>query len=160
MARPIFDYKELNLDKNKPLLDVADVEAINPHRHEFRLLDKILHANEKEQLMVGLFEVREDQFWCRGHIPGRPIFPGVLQLEAAAQMSSILGRYFKLISPDKFFGLVGFEKVKYRRQVLPGDDLLILGRVKEHTERISSFSFQSIVNDKIVNQGEVLGTLF
>lgn len=159
MAQLLFDYTALNLDPNNPVLESDSIESINPHRYEFKILDKLLHLDDKEHIAVGYYEVREDQFWCRGHIPGRPLFPGVLQIEAAAQLSSVLGKYTNLISNEKFFGLVGFEKVKYRKQVLPGDNLYILGKVKD-TGRISRFEFQSVVDGEIVNQGEILGTAF
>jgi len=159
MPRFIIDYKALDLDPNNAVMGAEGIEAINPHRYEFKLLDKILYFNNEDYTAIGYYEVREDQFWCRGHIPGRPLFPGVLQIEAAAQLSSVLGKHSGLIGDDKFFGLVGFNNIKYRRQVVPGDNLIILGHLKENA-RISKFEFQTVVNDKLVNQGEILGTLF
>ena len=159
MPRLLFDYEALNLDIEKPMLGNDVIESINPHRHEFRILDSVLYINKEDLSAVGYFEVKEDQFWCRGHIPGRPIFPGVLQIECAAQLSSVLGKHTGLIPDEKFFGLAGFDKIKYRRQVVPGDNLYILGRAKS-SGRISTFEFQTVCNGKIVNQGEISGTIF
>ena len=158
MPKLLFDFDKDSFDLDNPEIDAAGIESFNPHRYEFRLIEKVLKVNKETHEAVAYVPIREDQFWVRGHIPGRPIFPGVLQIEAAAQLSSVIGRYCGLINDDKFFGLYGFDKIRYRQQVVPGNDLYILGRMTD-VSRVSRFEFQSVVNDKVVNQGEILGTL-
>ena len=74
-------YDVSHLDATRPLFTIDDIRAINPHRYEFEQLTSILFVSEDEKLVVGLRSVRTDEFWVRGHIPGRlPCGWGALDL--------------------------------------------------------------------------------
>ncbi|MGE4160058.1 MAG: 3-hydroxyacyl-ACP dehydratase FabZ family protein [Planctomycetota bacterium] len=154
---PQFLFDVSTLDKAKPVLTAADIERINPHRHEFRLIESVLHIDTKAQLAVGYWPARDNQFWVRGHIPGRPLFPGVLQMEAAAQLCSVLAFQCGITDDKNFFGFVGLEDVKFRRQIVPGDDIYFIAKVLE-ARRVVSFETQGVVNGTLAVCGKVLGS--
>jgi 3-hydroxyacyl-[acyl-carrier-protein] dehydratase len=115
------DLSDVDLHKAEYTID--DIRAINPHRHEFEQLTSILRVDQDEKLIVGLRNIRDDEFWVRGHIPGRPIFPGVLMLEAAAQLCSFYCG--KFIPGEGFLGFGGVNDVKFRGILKPGDKLIL-----------------------------------
>jgi len=69
-------YDVSQLDPGQVAFSIEEIRKVNPHRHEFEQLTAILLFRPEEKLIVGLRELRHDEFWVRGHIPGRPLFPG------------------------------------------------------------------------------------
>ena len=74
------------LDLNKSIVDIETIRAIIPHRYEMEQLSGIVKFDPEQGIIVGYKDVSPNEFWVRGHIPGRPLMPGVLMLEAAAQL--------------------------------------------------------------------------
>jgi len=105
--------------------------------------------------VIGFKDVRDDEFWVRGHIPGRPLFPGVLMCEAAAQLCSYYYRRYG--GSNRFVGFGGMDKVKFRGQVVPGDRLILLARVIRLGTRRAVFEVQGIVDGRVVFEGVVTG---
>ena len=103
------------------LLDRAAIEAIIPHRDPFLLIDEIVEL-EPGVRATGRYHVRDDAWYLRGHFPGRPIMPGVLQVEALAQVGAVCG-----LSHPSFAGklalFAGIDDVRFKRIVTPGDTL-------------------------------------
>ena len=79
----LYDLSRIDIERIE--YPIEEIRKLNPHRYEFEQLTGVLLFRPEEKIIVGLRVVRSDEFWIRGHIPGRPIFPGVLMLEAAAQ---------------------------------------------------------------------------
>jgi 3-hydroxyacyl-[acyl-carrier-protein] dehydratase len=108
-------------------LDRAGIEAIIPHRQPFLLIDEIVELVAGEHA-VGRYHVDPDAWYLRGHFPGRPIMPGVLQVEALAQVGAVCG----LASPG-FAGrlalFAGIDDVRFKRIVVPGDTLTLECRI-------------------------------
>ncbi len=109
---------------------VADKEAIrrvNPQRFEVEQLDAIIYIDPTEHVVAGYKDVRADEFWVRGHMPGYPILPGVLMCEAAAQLCS-----FQIATETDwggdFIGFGGMENVRFRKAVHPGDRLVLIAK--------------------------------
>jgi 3-hydroxyacyl-[acyl-carrier-protein] dehydratase len=149
----LFELPEI--DYENPLHGPEGVERVNPHRGAMRLLDAIAWMSEDEPAGVAWKDVREDEFWVPGHIPGRPLFPGVLQLEAAAQLASFVClTWYPEIT---FMGFAGATDVKFRSQIVPGDRLLLLGRQAEMRHRRIHCSTQGWVNGSMVFQAEITG---
>jgi 3-hydroxyacyl-[acyl-carrier-protein] dehydratase len=155
MPRLLFDISQI--DMNQVTLDREAVKNINPHRYEFQLLDRVIHLDREKQQAVGELAITDQQFWVRGHIPGRPIFPGVLQIEAAAQLCSTISSIIPHDKEKSFFGFVGVDQIKFRKQVVPGDTLIILCQLLE-IRRVARFEVQSLVEGKVVFSGIVLGS--
>jgi 3-hydroxyacyl-[acyl-carrier-protein] dehydratase len=102
-------------------LDRAAIESIIPHRDPFLLIDEIVEL-EPGVHATGRYRVRDDAWYLRGHFPGRPIMPGVLQVEALAQVGAVCG-----LSHPSFAGklalFAGIDGVRFKRIVTPGDTL-------------------------------------
>ena len=114
-----------------------------------------MYYDADAQICVGYHDVRDDEFWVRGHIPGRPVFPGVLMCESSAQLCSY---YYKRASGrEGFLGFAGLQDVKFRGQVVPGDRFVILSHLTEANSRRILSDVQGVVNGKLVFQGVVIG---
>ena len=149
----LFDLS--SIDQDKPQYSVEDVERCNPHRGHMRMIDGVIWANEGFSEGLGYKDVRDDEFWVAGHIPGRPLFPGVLMVEMIAQLASFM--HFNRMSHSKFMGFTAIDQVKFRGQVVPGDRLLML--VKEVSFRPRRFicAGQGLINGKLVFEGQITG---
>ncbi|WP_428389970.1 3-hydroxyacyl-ACP dehydratase FabZ family protein [Mucisphaera sp.] len=136
-------------------LDAEKIESINPHRGVMRLLDRVVYHTPELDRMVAIKEVCDDEFWVPGHIPGKPIFPGVLMIEAAAQLCSLL--YLMRTPGVEFLGFVGADGFRFRGQVVPGDQLVIMALEVEFRKRRSICDVQGLVGGNIVFEGRVTG---
>ncbi len=134
-----------------------EILALNAQRDEFEQVDRLILIDLEKGLAVGIKTQRPDEFWTRGHIPGRPIMPGVLMIEMAAQISSVMYHLKFETGGKKFFGFGGVNHVKFRGSVEPGDDLLMVVRAKSLRSRIAIFEAQGFVDGKMVFEGEVTG---
>src|SRR3972149_836289 len=144
-----------NIDLNKPIIDIEGIRAVVPHRYEMEQLSGLIKYSIEEGIIVGYKDVSNNEFWIRGHVPGRPIMPGVMMLEAAAQLCTY---YYKQTTKDeRFLGFGGVDKVKFRGKVVPGDKLIIIAKNKELRSRRAVFDTQGVVDGKLVFEGIVIG---
>lgn len=149
----LVDLSKIDLDK--VMCGPEGIERINPHRGCMRMLDAVVYHDAAFTEAVAYRDIKDDEFWVEGHIPGRPIFPGVLMLEAAAQLASFLSLNR---SPGvQFMGFVGCESVKFRGQVVPGDRFYVLGREIEFRPRRWTCAGQGFVNGKMVFEATIVG---
>ncbi len=148
----LFDISDI--DTGRLVYDVSAIEKINPHRGAMRLIDGIVYATDDLKHTLAYRDVGDDEFWVDGHIPGRPIFPGGLMVEAGAQLAS-----FVCLSQLKtgFMGFAGLEGVKFRGQVTPGDRLYILCEQTELRPRRCTSLVQGVVNDALVFEAKIIG---
>ncbi|KHE93526.1 MAG: beta-hydroxyacyl-ACP dehydratase [Candidatus Scalindua rubra] len=143
------------IDLNELTADIDQIRLIVPHRYEMEMLSGILKFDLENKIIIGFKDVKKDEFWVRGHIPGNPLMPGVLMVEAAAQLCTY---YFKSsIQTEKFFGFGGIDKVKFRGKVLPGDKLIIIAKNSELRDRRAIFDVQGMANGKLVFEGKIIG---
>lgn len=126
-----------------------------PHRYEFMQLDRIIWFDRQQGLAVGLREVRPDEFWVRGHIPGRPLLPGVLMLESAAQMASYLSH--QVASEERFMGFGGVENVKFRLAVSPPATMYIIEKLVEVRRRRTICDAQGVVDGRLAFEARIIG---
>lgn len=118
------------------------VQQINPHRFEFAQLDGVLHCDPDDKLFVALRIVREDEFWIRGHIPGRPLFPGVLMCETLAQAASVHAQMLLDRKDGTFFGFAAMDEVRFREAVEPGTTLWVAGELVKLSSRHDYFKWR------------------
>jgi 3-hydroxyacyl-[acyl-carrier-protein] dehydratase len=152
---PFFDLSRLDLSREA--VPIEEVRRLVPHRHEFALVDGIVHFDPATMDAVGYHDLKPDAFWTRGHIPGDPIFPGALMIEAAAQLSSFC--FGKRVGPmqDRFFGFGAIDKVKFRSIVRPGQRLWLLCKNEVFDRRYARFAVQGIADGTICFEGQILG---
>ena len=152
-SEPLIDI--FKMDLNALHMGVEQIEAINPHRGDIRMLDGVVWADEGWAHGVAFKDVTHDEFWVPCHIPGRPIFPGVLMLEAAAQMASLMTK--KRMPEIEFLGFIGVDDCRFRGQVVPGDRLYILIKEKSLKPRRAVTYTQGWVGEKLVFEAEITG---
>jgi 3-hydroxyacyl-[acyl-carrier-protein] dehydratase len=151
--KPLFDMARI--DTRTVEISREEIYSVNPHRYEFMQLGGIYFLDAEEGISAGFRDVRDDEFWVRGHIPGRPIFPGVLMIETAAQLVSY---YAKTVTGrDGFLGFAGVTDVRFRGEVKPGMRILMIGRMLEIRERRCIGATQAYVNGEMVYEGKITG---
>jgi 3-hydroxyacyl-[acyl-carrier-protein] dehydratase len=154
---PLVDLASLDLEH--PRFGIEAVRRFNAHRHEMEQLSGIVQVNSQEGWIVGFRDVRTDEFWVRGHIPGRPIFPGVLMAESCAQLSSFY-MYQTLDLPEgAFIGFGGLDRVRFRGIVTPPVRMWLIGRAVKITSRVGILDTQAVVDDRVVFEGRITGMM-
>ncbi len=160
IAPPLLDFDSVDL--STPLVDREILDRYLEQRGTFSLLDGILHEDPEEKLIVGYKEIRADDWWAPDHIPGRPMFPGVLQIEVAAQVSSYDYAAHRLdgeVPEGIFIGFAGVENVRFRNQVVPDCRLIMATRLVKNSRRMFRYTAQGYVNREVVFQGDIIGVL-
>ena len=150
---PIVDFSEFSFDN--VIADRAAIADSNPHRFEMALLDGILLMDASR--IVGYYDVPHDAFWVRGHFPGRPLMPGVLIAEVAAQLTSYVAAQ-KGIRGEAVIGLAGLHNIRFRTPVRPGDRLTVMNSIeKSRKGAMIATSFQIFVGETLAADGEIKG---
>jgi len=134
-----------------------EVMQILPHRYPFLLVDRII-GFEGETKVIGMKSVTINEPYFQGHFPGHPVMPGVLQVEAIAQVASIL--LFKLTKKSSRVGyFMSADGVKFRKPVFPGDTLIIHAELtKARGARLAKTMCHCLVNGAVVSEGELMFT--
>lgn len=143
------------LDFSNIVADKSRILQLNPQRHEFALLDGVVHCDRENHIFAGYHDVRSDAWWVRGHIPGRPIFPGVLMIETAAQLASFLTH--EVMGDDRFIGFAGVDEAKFRGIVEPPCRLVIIGKARQIKPRRIICDTQGFVGDTMVFEAVISG---
>jgi len=143
------------IDLSQTAVTAEEVGRINPQCGDMRQLDYVIWRNDDNSMALGVKEVRPDEFWVPGHIPGRPLMPGVLMIEAGAQLSSVLYRLKS--KEERFLGFTRCDEVVFRGQVQPGDRLYLLVREIAFKARRFISASQGIVNGKLVLEAKITG---
>ena len=140
-----------------PLL-IDDITAIIPHRYPFLLIDRV-HAFTDREFIEGSKNVSANESFFAGHFPGRPIMPGVLMLEALAQLGAIFAHLSTGgVTEDKLVVFSGCQEVRFRRPVIPGDILSL--RMELVKSKFGHWKMHGIakVGDEVAVDGILLAT--
>jgi 3-hydroxyacyl-[acyl-carrier-protein] dehydratase len=152
---PQFLFDLAAIDLKHILYDRDVIRQYNPQRGQMEHLDAIVHVNEPGAQLLGYKDVRDDEFWVAGHIPGRPLLPGVVMLECGAQLASFYTR--KVSGWTGFVGFGGVEDCKFRKQVIPGQRMYILGQKIWERHRRLGCKVQGVVEGEIAFEATIVG---
>jgi 3-hydroxyacyl-[acyl-carrier-protein] dehydratase len=152
----LYDISGIDLDRI--LFDQEQVRQANPQRGNMEMLNAIVYADPQLGRIIGYKDVREDEFWVKGHIPGRPLLPGVLMIESGAQLASFYSR--KFIGWKGFIGFAGVDDCKFRQPVTPGCRMYILGQRNWERHRRVHCTVQGVVNGLVTFEAGITGVEF
>ncbi len=141
------------------MMEIQEIMSILPHAYPFLLVDRILEV-EPGKRVVGIKNVTYNESFFPGHFPGRPIMPGVLIVEAMAQTAGIL--VFKSLPKEQFKTSVyflGIDNVRFRKPVIPGDQLRLELEITKHRQSIWGFKGKALVDGNLVAEAELLAML-
>lgn len=136
---------------------ITEIMDMLPHRYPFLLVDSILEVSEGKRI-VGQKNVTINEPFFQGHFPGHPVMPGVLIIEAMAQVGGILGRVSDDHGEDPVTYFVGIDKARFRKPVLPGDVLRIEVDVVNYRRGIYTFTGKTYVGSTLVAEAELKAT--
>jgi 3-hydroxyacyl-[acyl-carrier-protein] dehydratase len=155
---PLIDFEALDLTQTVGTPE--DLKKYLKQRGTFELLDGVLHQGPEDELTVGFKDIRADDWWCADHIPGRPLFPGALMIETAAQLASYdYLRYRGDLSEDQFVGFGGLDKTRFRAAVTPGCRMIFAAQLLRSRRSMFVYECQAFVDQKIVFECEVMGVV-
>jgi UDP-3-O-[3-hydroxymyristoyl] N-acetylglucosamine deacetylase/3-hydroxyacyl-[acyl-carrier-protein] dehydratase len=140
--------------KGGSVMDINDVMKLLPHRYPFLMVDRIVSFSGETQC-TGVKSVTINEPFFQGHFPGQPIMPGVLQLEAMAQVGSIL-----MLNKPGNAGRIGYfmsaDSVKFRKPVVPGDTLFIEVELLQQKRNIAKARARCFVNQEVVSEADLM----
>ena len=158
MSDHLFDLSTIDLSQVR--LSSEALSSYLPQTGCMRHLDRVVMIDDACTIAVGIKEVRDDEFWVPGHIPGRPLLPAVIMIEAAAQLSSVLYQ-FRLVHDgrdnDGFLGFTRVDSGSFRGQVEPGDQLVMLVKEEKFQRRRFSCFAQGWVHDRMAFEVKCTG---
>jgi 3-hydroxyacyl-[acyl-carrier-protein] dehydratase len=136
---------------------IEEIRQFLPHRYPFLLVDRVIDCIPGESILaIKNISVNEPQF--TGHFPDQAIMPGVLIIEALAQTTGLLG--FRTMSEepsdDLLYMLVGVDNIRFKRQVVPGDQLMLKAKIERRSKIIWKFSCEASVDGELVTAASLL----
>lgn len=134
------------------MIDIKEIQSILPHRYPFLLVDRVIEFEPKVKA-IGIKNMTFNEEFFQGHFPGNPIMPGVLIVEAMAQVAAILA--FKSGAQGKAVYFMSIEKVKFRKPVVPGDQLRFeVNVIQARGSSVWKLSGNAFVGDKLTTEAE------
>ena len=140
------------------VLDILAIMQRLPHRYPFLLIDRILKIVPGEEI-VALKNVTMNEPFFQGHFPARPVMPGVLIMEALAQAGGVLASEIR--GPDKqgeIIYFMGMDHVRFRRPVVPGDQLILEARVLKMRSKVAKMAGRALVDGQMVAEAELMAS--
>ncbi len=139
------------------MMDINEIKSILPHRYPFLLVDRIIEIAGDE--IVGIKNVTANEPFFEGHFPDRPIMPGVLIIEAMAQTGGILAYTIAPQYKGRSILFIGIDKVRFRRQVVPGDQLILKLKVLKQRGGLFKMKAEAFVDDQLATEAELMATI-
>lgn len=146
------------MDMNKPLpWDAEDIGQLLPHRYPFLLVDRVTHI-EPFEYAIGYQNISITNLVFQGHFPHKAIYPGVLILEALAQVGAVLGMASMKMKPtdNELYTLCSFDQVRFKRPVVPGDQLELKTELDNRKRNFWRFKGEARVDGTLVSQASIL----
>ena len=145
-------------NKTDKVMDIQEIMKLIPHRYPFILIDRILEILPREKV-VALKNVTINEPFFQGHFPENPIMPGVLIIEAMAQAGAVLAaKSLDKDFRDSLIFFMGIDKVKFRKPVTPGDQLIFEMTFLKRRAKVFKMAGIAYVENKIVTEAELMAT--
>lgn len=158
MGQPLVDLDSLDLSRD--VIPEAELRELLPHRGTFQLLDGICHFDPERKIAVGYKDWPADAWWATDHVPGKPLMPGVLMIEGAAQIASVLIKKTAGWEIESFIGLAGLNEVRFRGMIVPPARVyFVSGNTKVSGRRLARMPAQAFCNGQMTLEAELLGML-
>ncbi len=154
-AQPLVDLDSIDL--NRVVVTSAEIRRLCLQRGRFDMLDAIVRFAPGDDTVIGYKDLAESDWWATDHIPGRALFPGVLQIEGAAQMCSY---HFLACHPQRagqFVGFAGVNETRFRGIVTPPARIVYVARPVRVRSTMFTYAAQAFVAGKLVMETEILG---
>ncbi len=141
-------------------MDINEIKQYLPHRYPFLLVDRVVEVEPGERILA-YKNITANEAVFNGHFPHAPIFPGVMIIEAMAQASGILGFISDDRKPDdnSLYLFAGVDGVRFRRQVIPGDSLMLESKLISRKRHILRFDATAMVGDELACEATLLCAL-
>ena len=142
------------------MMDINEIKRIIPHRYPFLLVDRVIEC-DMESRIVGIKNVTANEPFFQGHFPGNPIMPGVLIIEAMAQVGGMLARLSmpEVMERGGAIFFISMNKVKFRKPVVPGDQIIFEVTPLRTGSRIWKVAGKARVKDDLVAEAEMAATI-
>lgn len=154
-AEPLVDLASLDLSRT--IVTREELYAQLKQSGRFALLDGLLHLDVENGLVVGYKDIRADDWWASDHIPGRPIFPGALMIEAAAQTCNYDFYKRRPEAREQFCGFTNIDNTRFRAAVYPPARFVIAGRIRRVRSFLFHYALQGFVDNEIVFEVDIKG---
>lgn len=139
------------------VMDIQKITSMLPHRYPFLLVDRVLEVDSGKRL-VAIKNVTYNEPFFQGHFPEKQVMPGVLIIEALAQATGLLAMESEEVSGAAIYYLVGVDKARFKRPVVPGDQLQLEVEVARVRRGIWSFSGKATVDGAVAASAEIMCT--
>ena len=140
------------------LMDVNEIQRIIPHRYPFLLVDSILELDPARRI-VGIKNVSINEPFFQGHFPGAPVMPGVLIVEAMAQVAAVMVLKEIADREHKLVYFSGIDRARFRQPVVPGDQIRIVVEVIKMRPRHGKLKAEAYVKERLVAEAEIFSTI-
>ncbi|HOP15439.1 MAG: 3-hydroxyacyl-ACP dehydratase FabZ [Chromatiaceae bacterium] len=138
-------------------MDIQQIQSLLPHRYPFLLVDRVIEVEPGKRL-VAIKNVTINEPFFQGHFPSKPVMPGVLLIEAMAQATGLLAMESADVPKEAIYYLVGVDKARFKRPVVPGDQLVFEVEVLKHRRDIWVFAAEAKVDGSAVASAEIMCT--
>jgi len=138
-------------------MDIQKIQSLLPHRYPFLLVDRVIDTEPGKRL-VAIKNVTINEPFFQGHFPSKPVMPGVLLIEGMAQATGLLAMESTDVPKEAIYYLVGVDKARFKRPVVPGDQLVFEVEVLKRKREIWVFDASAKVDGKVVASAEIMCT--
>ena len=156
-AAPLIDFDRIDLSRT--VVPLAELRTVCQQRGRLEMLDGLLHFAAGSDLAVGFKDLGRDAWWAADHVPGRPIFPGVLMIEGAAQLCTYDFVHRRPDLAGAFVGYGGVDAVRFRGIVEPPARIIWAGAPKRLRKTMFTYEAQAFVERKLVFEAEIMGVV-